>query len=91
MSEWDGEKVLVTGGASFIGSRLVEDLVAHGADVRVVDDLSGGEPENLAAVADEIEVLEGNLKDRSFADEATAGIDTVFHFAADHGGARIHR
>jgi UDP-glucose 4-epimerase len=86
MSEWTGERVLVTGGASFIGSHLVEDLVDHGADVRVADDLSSGELENLAAVDDEIEFLEGNLKEMSFAEEATEDVDTVFHLAADHGG-----
>ncbi|RLM50032.1 NAD-dependent epimerase/dehydratase family protein [Halorubrum sp. Atlit-28R] len=86
MSEWNDEHVLVTGGASFIGSHLVEDLVAEGADVRVADDFSSGERENLSAVEDQIEIVSGNLKDRSFADEATADIDTVFHLAADHGG-----
>jgi len=86
MSEWNGERVLVTGGASFIGSHLVEDLVEAGATVRVADDFSSGERENLAAVEDDVEILEGNLKRRQFADEATEGIDTVFHLAADHGG-----
>ena len=86
MSEWDGERVLVTGGASFIGSHLVEDLVAEGATVRVADDLSSGELVNLAAVEDDIEFLEGNLKRLTFAEEATEGRDTVFHLAADHGG-----
>jgi Nucleoside-diphosphate-sugar epimerases len=83
---WDGERVLVTGGASFIGSHLVEDLVAKGSDVRVADDFSSGEHENLEAVENEIEVLSGNLKHWEFANEATANIDTVFHLAADHGG-----
>jgi len=83
---WNGEHVLVTGGASFIGSHLVEDLVAEGANVRVADDFSSGETENLEAVEDEIEILSGNLKHWDFADEATGDIDTVFHLAADHGG-----
>jgi UDP-glucose 4-epimerase len=86
MSDRIDERVLVTGGASFIGSHLVEDLVATGADVRVADDLSSGEAKNLEAVADDIELLEGDLKHWEFADEATAGMDTVFHLAADHGG-----
>jgi len=86
MSEWTDERVLVTGGASFIGSHLVEDLVAEGADVRVADDFSSGELSNLEAVRDDIQILEGNLKDRQFADDATEDIDTVFHLAADHGG-----
>ena len=83
---WQTERVLVTGGASFIGSHLVEDLVAKGADVRVADDFSSGETGNLAAVEDDIEILSGNLKHWEFADEATANVDTVFHLAADHGG-----
>ncbi|MFB6281524.1 MAG: NAD-dependent epimerase/dehydratase family protein, partial [Haloferacaceae archaeon] len=81
-----GETVLVTGGASFIGSHLVEELVARDADVRVADDLSSGERDNLAAVADRVDVHEGNLKRWSFADEVTTGVDRVFHLAADHGG-----
>jgi len=83
---FDGETVLVTGGASFIGSHLVEELVGRGAEVRVADDFSSGTRENLSAVEDEIEVYEGNLKHWSFALEATAGVDRLFHLAADHGG-----
>jgi UDP-glucose 4-epimerase len=86
MTEWDGERVLVTGGASFIGSHLVEDLVSSGARVRVADDLSSGERENLASVEDDVELQVGNLKRMGFAEDATAGVDTVFHLAADHGG-----
>lgn len=83
---FESDTVLVTGGASFIGSHLVEELVAAGADVRVADDFSSGERENLAAVEDEIEIREGNLKHWSFADEVSQGIDRLFHLAADHGG-----
>jgi UDP-glucose 4-epimerase len=83
---WDGERVLVTGGASFIGSHLVEDLVAAGAEVRVADDFSSGGNENLAAVESDVDVYEGNLKHWDFAIEATREVDTVFHLAADHGG-----
>ncbi|MWG36322.1 NAD-dependent epimerase/dehydratase family protein [Halomarina oriensis] len=86
MSDWSGQRVLVTGGASFIGSHLVEDLVAAGASVRVADDFSSGRRENLAAVIDDVEVFEGNLKHWAFADRATTDVDTVFHLAADHGG-----
>jgi UDP-glucose 4-epimerase len=83
---FESDTVLVTGGASFIGSHLVEELVAAGADVRVADDFSSGERENLAAVEDEIDIREGNLKHWSFADEVSQGIDRLFHLAADHGG-----
>lgn len=80
------ESVLVTGGASFIGSHLSEELVENGARVRIADDFSSGDMENLSSVKPDVEVLHGNLKNRSFADEATDGIDRVFHLAADHGG-----
>lgn len=86
MSEWDGEHVLVTGGASFIGSHLVEDLLDRGATVRIADDFSSGTSENLEAVSADIEIADGDLRRWGFADEATRNIDTVFHLAADHGG-----
>jgi UDP-glucose 4-epimerase len=86
MSEWSGERVLVTGGASFIGSHLVEELVEAGADVRVADDLSSGELDNLTEVSGQIELQRGNLKRWDVADSATEGINTMFHLAADHGG-----
>jgi UDP-glucose 4-epimerase len=81
-----GETVLVTGGASFIGSHLVERLLAEGATVRVADDFSSGARANLAGVADGIELFEGDLKRWAFASRVTAGVDRVFHLAADHGG-----
>jgi len=86
MSEWEDEHVLVTGGASFIGSHLVEDLVEAGAQVRIADDLSSGELQFLESVEEQVEVYEGNLKHWEFAERATKDIDTVFHLAADHGG-----
>ena len=52
---WSGKKVLVTGGASFIGSHLVDRLVKEGADVRVADDLSSGRLENLDLSISEID------------------------------------
>lgn len=81
-----GRRVLVTGGASFIGSHLVELLVDKGAAVTVADDFSSGRLEHLASVANDVEVLEGDLRDPAFADRATAGAQTVFHLAASHGG-----
>lgn len=83
---FQGETVLVTGGASFIGSHLVEELVDRGADVRVADDFSSGARKNLAAVEAEIDIFEGNLKHWEFATQVMDGIDRVFHLAADHGG-----
>ena len=77
-----GRTALVTGGAGLIGSFLVERLVAAGARTVVVDDFSKGRREHLAAVLDRIEIREGDLESRSFADEALAGADFVFHLAS---------
>lgn len=80
------DKYLVTGGASFIGSHLVESLLLKGGQVRVADDLSSGKLSNLAHVWSDIEFMEGDLKSIDFARKATSGCHAVFHLAADHGG-----
>ena len=73
MGHWTDTKVLVTGGASFIGSHLVDKLVRLGARVRVADDLSSGRLENLQESLSRVEFREGNLRDRSFTQEVIAG------------------
>jgi nucleoside-diphosphate-sugar epimerase len=73
---------LVTGGAGFIGSHLVEELVRRGERVRVVDNLVTGHKENLAAVADRIEFVEGDLAEADVASAAVGGADYVLHQAA---------
>jgi len=73
---------LVTGGAGFIGSNLVEALVALGHTVRVVDNLSTGDEANLAPVADAIDFIEGDLCDPVTSARAVDGIEIVFHLAA---------
>lgn len=85
---WTGKPVLVTGGASFIGSHLTDALVKLGAAVRVADNLSSGLFENIAShvASRRIEFLQGDLKDPLFAAQALAGMHTVFHLAAEHGG-----
>ena len=84
---WTTSKVLVTGGASFIGSHLVEELLRRGcASVRVADDLSSGSLANLHPVRSDVEFLQGDLRRMEFAESATRGCDVVFHLAADHGG-----
>ena len=88
-SHWSGNRVLITGGASFIGSHLVDRLVERGADrIRVVDDLSSGELNNIQGHVDSgrVEVMNMDLLIPGGAEEAVAGIDTVFHLAAIHGG-----
>lgn len=83
--------VLVTGGAGFIGSHLVERLLAEGHTVTVLDDFSGGRPENLAAVLDHprLRLLRGDVTDPHIRSAALDGIDMVFHLAAVVGVPRV--
>jgi UDP-glucose 4-epimerase len=74
---------LVTGGAGFIGSHLAARLVADGAAVRVFDNFSSGSQDNLAAVAANIDVVDGDLRDEAAVRRATGGVEVVFHQAAD--------
>ncbi|MBI3318512.1 MAG: NAD-dependent epimerase/dehydratase family protein [Candidatus Omnitrophica bacterium] len=85
---WKGRKVLVTGGASFIGSHLVDALVERGASVRVADDFSSGKKENLRPhlEAGLVELIRGDLKDSKTVKKAIRGSEIVFHLAAAHGG-----
>ena len=86
MTSWNGVKVLVTGGASFIGSHLVDRLVSYGSDVRVADDLSSGRLENLAQSIGRIDFRQGDLRERAFTRDVMEGREVVFHLAACHGG-----
>lgn len=73
---------LVTGGAGFIGSHLVEGILAKGWRVRVLDDFSSGNPRNVDAAKGPVEVLRGSITRQEDADKAVAGCDFVFHLAA---------
>ncbi len=80
-------KVVVTGGASFIGSHLVERLLKKGDEVWVLDDLSSGSIENLANIWTDISFSQLDLKDPTQARKSIpAGTDIIYHLAADHGG-----
>ena len=76
------ERALVTGGAGFIGSNIVEKLVEKDVEVVVLDDLFLGSEDNLSAVRDEIEFIEGSVLDTEKVSEAMQGVDVVFHQAA---------
>ncbi|MFT4892241.1 MAG: UDP-glucose 4-epimerase [Candidatus Nanohaloarchaea archaeon] len=78
----DMEKALVTGGAGFIGSNIVHELVDQGVDVVVLDSLYLGSTDNLEEIEDEIEFVHGSVTDREKVEEAIKGCDTVFHQAA---------
>ena len=93
---WSGRTVLVTGGASFIGSHLVDSLLKEKAVVKVADDFSSGRLRNLEYafrkkrpnvwISGNLSLYRGDLKDRSFARSVIKGVNTVFHLAACHGG-----
>lgn len=84
-------KVLVTGGAGFIGGHLVDALLAQGADVRVIDNFSTGRRENLAHNLSRIELVEGDIVDPEACDRAMHGREVVFHEAAIPSVARSVR
>jgi len=83
---YHGRRVLVAGGASFIGSHLCELLCENGAKVTVVDDLSSGRRENLACIQDDVTFVRGDLRDPTVAGKNCRGQEVVFHLAASHGG-----
>jgi nucleoside-diphosphate-sugar epimerase len=80
-SHFRGQRILVTGGAGFIGSHLAEALVALGASVVVLDDLSGGSRQNLASFGP-VEFVHGSILDQTLLADCTRGCAFVFHQAA---------
>jgi UDP-glucose 4-epimerase len=87
-SFWKSKKVLVTGGASFIGSHLVDSLVSFGSKVTVVDNLSSGTLDNLEKSLPEIRFVKEDLEYSSLENLVSLfrGNEVVFHLAATHGG-----
>jgi UDP-glucose 4-epimerase len=75
-------KALVTGGAGFIGSHLAERLVRDGHDVRVLDNMATGQRQNILPLADELELVEGDIQSYERVHNAVRGMDVVFHQAA---------
>lgn len=86
--DWNGKRVLVTGGASFIGSHLVDALVERGAQVRVADNLSSGSLDNIRGHLDagRVQFVRADLTSPGVPEQAVDGMAVVFHLAADHGG-----
>ena len=77
------KNVLVTGGAGFIGSHLVEALVSQGCDVAVLDNLSSGSLANLRSVKDRITFHKGDIRDQSLLTNISKGCEIIFHLAAE--------
>ncbi len=86
--DWASTPVLVTGGASFIGSTLVDALMERGARVRIVDNMSSGRLEYIEDSVEQgrLEFIQGDLLDPALAARSVEGTSVVFHLAADHGG-----
>ena len=75
-------RYLVTGGAGFIGSNIVDELVRRREEVRVLDDFSSGKKKNLENVSGKIELIEGDIRDSAILKKALKGCDYVIHQAA---------
>lgn len=73
---------VITGGAGFIGSNIVTELVARGEQVRVLDNFSTGRHSNLPPLTQQIEIIEGDIRSYHIVQEAVAGADFVLHQAA---------
>ena len=78
----DYHRALVTGGAGFIGSHLVDGLVKRGFDVTVLDDLSTGRMENLSSCLERIRFVRGGIRDKATVEDSLRHVDSVFHLAA---------
>ena len=81
-------RVVVTGGAGFLGSHIAGRLAREGYGVSVVDDFSAGSVRNLRDVGVRRKAVKGDLKDYGFARRSTKGADAVFHFAAEVGSVQ---
>jgi nucleoside-diphosphate-sugar epimerase len=85
----NGKRILVTGGAGFIGSHIVGGLLERGDEVRVLDNLSTGKRDNLENLGSgcwkphrDFEFIEGDIRDPATLDRAAAGVDAILHQAA---------
>lgn len=88
---WRNRKVLVTGGAGFIGSFVVEKLIKKGARLTVLDNLRSGKMNNLRKVKDKIKIIKGDIQDHAIAERTCRGQEVVMNLAAKVGGIEYNR
>ena len=91
MNFWAGKNVLVTGGAGFVGSHVVEILVENKANVTVLDNLSNGNIDNLKGVLDSIEIIDADMKTLDTCLIASKDKDVVMNLAAKVGGIEYNK
>ena len=82
-------RVLITGGAGFIGSHLADAYLAQNHQVRILDNFSTGSKENIAHIQEKIEIIDGDIRDGSLVKEAINDVDLILHFAAALGVKNI--
>ena len=78
-------RVLITGGAGFIGSHLCDSLVAAGNEVSILDNLSTGSERNIAHLKGKIQVNQGDIRDKELVEKLTKDSDLILHMAAALG------
>ena len=83
-----GKKILVTGGAGFVGSHLCERLIKEGAGVRILDNLSTGDIRNIESFKENVEFIKGDIRDKFTVQKVVKGIDIIFHEAAQINPAK---
>lgn len=86
MSFWKNKKVLITGGAGFIGSNLAAELIHLGAKVKIIDNLERGKLEYIESIKDSIDIVIEDLKNIGAVKPHFQNIDVVFHLASKVGG-----
>ena len=91
MTFWEGKEVLVTGGAGFIGSHLVEMLLEKGANVKVVDNLENGSLDNLKSCEKKIEFVRRDLTKLEVCEKVSKDVDIVLNLAAKVGGIGFNK
>jgi nucleoside-diphosphate-sugar epimerase len=88
---WNKKKVLVTGGLGFIGSHLVEKLIAQKAQVTILDHIKPYKLENITSVTNKVRIIEGDCNSLEDAQKAAEGQDIVMNLAAHVGGIEYNR
>ena len=86
MSYWSGKKVLITGGAGFIGSNLAKNLVKEGCDLRIVDNLERGKLYHIQSIIDSVQFINIDIRDSNACNDICKDVDIVFHLASKVGG-----